>query len=233
MKRLLPLLFALLLSGCYWNQKQQFGACALEAGRHTLREDSDYVEACMRAHGYAINQDQCPKVLREDPQRPDPAALEAMSNELRRAYLEQIEKQVAGLAAYRKAEPTCYEPIGWFGKRALRIEKWAWDLKLGHKSKEDAQIELIECAAFQSEIPPSLGETIYKELRNIGIQPAAIQPIPALANAYTVKFDRTVVSARWNKGVTAGKELVEKRDVAGIAKYLKSCVGTFNDALRD
>jgi len=100
------------------------------------------------------------------------------------------------------------------------------------KSKEDAQIELIECAAFMS-VPQSLSETIYKELRNIGIQPVAIMPIPTLANAYTVKFDRTVVSARWNKGVTAGKESVEKRDVAGIAKYLKSCVGTMNDALRD
>jgi hypothetical protein len=100
-------------------------------------------------------------------------------------------------------------------------------------SNQNSQIELIECAAFQSEIPQSLVEPIYKELRNIGVQPVAIQPIPTLANAYTVKFDRTVVSARWNKGVTAGKELVEKRDVAGIAKYLKSCVGTMNDALRD
>jgi len=101
------------------------------------------------------------------------------------------------------------------------------------KSKKDAQIELIECAAFKSEIPQSLLETIYKELRNIAIEPVAIRPIAILANAYTVKFDRTEVSARWNKGVTAGKELVEKRDVAGIAKYLKSCVGTLNDALRD
>ena len=101
------------------------------------------------------------------------------------------------------------------------------------KSKKDAQIELIECAGFQSEIPQSLLEPIYKELRNIGVEPVAIQPIPALANAYTAKLDRTEVSARWNKGVTTGKELVEKRNVAGIAKYLKSCVGTFNDALRD
>ena len=99
------------------------------------------------------------------------------------------------------------------------------------KSKEDAQIELIECAGFQSEIPGSLWETIYQELRNRGVEPVAIVPIPALANAYTVKFDRTEVSARWNKGVTTGKDLVEKGDVAGIAKYLKSCVGTFNDAL--
>src|SRR5438552_16448018 len=101
------------------------------------------------------------------------------------------------------------------------------------KSKQDAQIELIECAAFQSEIPQSLMETIYKELRNIGIPPVDIQAIPALANAYTAKFDRTEVSARWNKGVTAGTELVENRDAAGVAKYLKSCVGTFNDALRN
>jgi hypothetical protein len=100
------------------------------------------------------------------------------------------------------------------------------------KSKKDAQIELIECAAFKSEIPQSLLEAIYKELRNIGIEPVDIQAIATLANAYTVKFDRTEVSARWNKGMTAGKELVEKRDVARIAKYLKSCVGTLNDAVR-
>ena len=100
------------------------------------------------------------------------------------------------------------------------------------KSKEAAQIELIECAAFQSQIPQGLLEPIYQELRNRGIQPVAIQPIPTLANAYTVKFDRAKVTERWNKGVTAGKELSEKRDAAGIAKYLKSCVGTLNDALR-
>jgi hypothetical protein len=100
------------------------------------------------------------------------------------------------------------------------------------KSKETAQIELIECAAFQSAIPPSLIEPVYKELRDRGVQPVAIQPIPTLANAYTVKFDRTMVNARWDKGATAGKELVEKRDAAGIAKYLKSCVDTFHDALR-
>jgi hypothetical protein len=74
-------------------------------------------------------------------------------------------------------------------------------------------------------------EPIYKELRNRGIQPVAIQPIPTLANAYTVKFDRTKVTERWNRGVKVGKELSEKRDAAGIAKYLKSCVGTLDDAL--
>jgi hypothetical protein len=78
----------------------------------------------MRAHGYELNQDQCPKVLREGIQRLDPAALEALSKELRRVYLEQIEKQAAGLAAWRKVEPACYEPTGWFGKRVLRTEKW-------------------------------------------------------------------------------------------------------------
>ena len=99
------------------------------------------------------------------------------------------------------------------------------------KSKEDAQIELIECAGFQSQIR-SLSGMVYEELKRIGIQPVDIQAIPTLANAYTTKFDRAEVSARWNKGVTAGKELVEKRDVRRIAEYLKSCVGTFNDALR-
>ena len=99
------------------------------------------------------------------------------------------------------------------------------------KSEEAAQIELIECAAFQSQIPQSLLEAIYKELRDRGVQPVAIQPIPTLANAYTVKLDRTKVTERWNKGAMAGKELSETRDAAGIAKYLKSCVGTLKDAL--
>jgi hypothetical protein len=98
------------------------------------------------------------------------------------------------------------------------------------KSKAAAQIELIECAGFQSAIRE--WEPIYQELRNRGVQPVAIQPIPILANAYTGKLDRTEVNARWNRGETAGKALVEKRDAAGIAKYLKSCVGTLNGALR-
>ena len=106
------------------------------------------------------------------------------------------------------------------------------------RSREDAQIELIECAGLQSAIPGSLWETIYKELRNIGTQPVDIQAIPTLANAYVSTYTVTKgrgaeVRARWDKGVTAGKELVEKNDARQIAKRLKSCVGTFNDALRD
>jgi hypothetical protein len=75
-------------------------------------------------------------------------------------------------------------------------------------------------------------------LKRIGTQPVYIQAIPVLANAYANTYTVTLgrgaeVNARWDKGVTAGKKLVEKRDTAGIAKYLKSCVGTFNDALRN
>ena len=70
MKRLYPLLFALLLSGCYGSQKQQFLACGTESRQHTSPQDgpvpgSVYVEACMRAHGYAHNPNQCP-TLRDD-----------------------------------------------------------------------------------------------------------------------------------------------------------------------
>jgi hypothetical protein len=103
------------------------------------------------------------------------------------------------------------------------------------RSREDAQIELIECAGFKSAIPQSLLGPIYEELKRIGTQPVDIQAIPVLANAYantyTVKIGRTEVDARWNKGATAGEELVEKGDVRRIAKYLKSCVGTFFDAI--
>jgi hypothetical protein len=105
------------------------------------------------------------------------------------------------------------------------------------RSREDAQIELIECAGFQSallyqDLP------IFEELKKIGTQPVDIQAIPLLANAYlntyTVTFGRGAeVSARWDKGVAAGKNLVEKRDTRRIAKYLKSCAGTFFAAIGD
>src|SRR5258707_9584606 len=106
------------------------------------------------------------------------------------------------------------------------------------RSREDAQIELIECAGFQSAIPQSLLGPIYDELKRIGTQPVDIQAIPGLANAYANTYTVTKgrgaeVTARWDKGVSAAKELAEKRDVRRIAKYLKSCVGTFSASLRD
>jgi hypothetical protein len=250
MNRFLVLLFGLLLSGCYGNQKQELGACALEAGRHTTRENvpagfplgSDYVEACMRARGFELNQDQCPKMLRDDfIDRPDPAVLAALSNEQRKAYTEHIEKAVAALAEWRKVESTCYEPTGWFGKRVLWIEKRLEACTLGgcFRSREDAQIELIECAGFQLQVHQSgLMGTVYEELKRIGTQPVDIQAIPTLANAYVNTYTVTKgrgaeVTARWDKGVSAAKKLAEKRDVRQIARYLKSCVGTFSAALRD
>ena len=112
MKRLLPLLFALLLSGCYWNQKQQLVACALKSAQYRSREDvpagfppgAAYAEACMRAHGYELNQDQCP-ALRDDVIRLDPASIAALGEKPRKAYTEDIERRLAVLAAWRKAEP--------------------------------------------------------------------------------------------------------------------------------
>jgi hypothetical protein len=105
-------------------------------------------------------------------------------------------------------------------------------------SKEAAQIELIECAGFWSAIPESLGEPIYKELRNSGTDPVNLMAMGTLANAYKNTYTVTKgrgaeVSARWDKGVTAGKQRGEAGDVKRIAKYLISCVGTLNDALRD
>jgi hypothetical protein len=103
------------------------------------------------------------------------------------------------------------------------------------KSKEDAQIELIECAGLHTAIPQSFLEPIYTELRSRGVEPVAIQPIRSLAagfrNTYTVQGRGAEVNARWDKGVTAGKDLAEKRDAAGIAKYLKGCVASLNAAV--
>lgn len=104
------------------------------------------------------------------------------------------------------------------------------------KSKEDAEIEVIECGGFQNAIPQSLLEPIYKELRSRGVEPVAIQPIRSRASSYRsiyiVQFGRGAeVNARWEKGATAGKDLAEKRDAAGIAKYLKSCVDALHAAV--
>jgi hypothetical protein len=104
------------------------------------------------------------------------------------------------------------------------------------RSREDAQIELIECAGFQSAIPGSLSGPIYEELKRIGTQPVDIQAIPLLANAYVNTYTVTKgrgaeVNARWDKGVSAAKKLVEMGDVRRIAKYFKSCTGTFLAAI--
>jgi hypothetical protein len=104
------------------------------------------------------------------------------------------------------------------------------------RSREDAQIELIECAGFQSAIPQSLLEPIYDELKRIGTQPVDIQAIPGLANAYANTYTVTKgrgaeVNARWDEGVSAAKKLGEKGDVRRIAQYFKSCTGTFLAAI--
>jgi hypothetical protein len=103
------------------------------------------------------------------------------------------------------------------------------------RSREAAQIELIECAGFQSALL-NQDLPIYQELKRIGTQPVEIQAIPLLANAYVNSYSVTKgrgaeVNARWSKGLNAGKKLVEKRDVRRIAKFLKSCVGTFSAAI--
>ena len=106
------------------------------------------------------------------------------------------------------------------------------------RSKEAAQIELIECAGFWAAIPQSLGEPIYKELRNRGTEPANLMAMSTLANAYRSTYTATKgrgaeVSARWDKGAAAGKKLGDIGDVKRIATYLIGCVGTMNDALRN
>ena len=77
------------------------------------------------------NQDQCP-TLRDEVIRemiappPDPAAMAALGEKFRKQYTEQIETRLADWAVFRKMEPTCYEPISWFGRQVPRIEKWLW-----------------------------------------------------------------------------------------------------------
>jgi hypothetical protein len=134
MRRFLPLLLILLLSGCYSDQKQQLSACELQAKQHNIgasesidvqdQETSEYIELCMRAHGYEIVQDGCPDNLSTDLiPRPDPEFYHSLNKEQQARLNLETGRKIRKIEGLQKIEPECYEPMGWFGKRSLRYEK--------------------------------------------------------------------------------------------------------------
>jgi hypothetical protein len=98
------------------------------------------------------------------------------------------------------------------------------------KSIKDGQLELIGCAALMPQIH-KVDEDVYKELRKLGMEPVEIQMIPGLGHAYRGEYAGAEVREIWDNGVKIGKELAEKRDAAGIGKYLKNCVNTLKRVL--
>lgn len=100
MRQLLPLLLGLFLSGCYSDQKQQLSACEFDEHARSPQTAQDldipnFVALCMRAHGYEIVPKDCP-----------------------------VGFQPTNMGPMQAIEPSCYEPMSWFGKQGLRFEKW-------------------------------------------------------------------------------------------------------------
>jgi hypothetical protein len=125
MSRFLPLLLlGLLLSGCYSDQKQQLGECDLQAQQQS-KDTVDYISLCMRAHGYEVVQDDCPKegLLRYTLPKVDPEFFSSLSQEQKRSFSIERSKDLEIIERLATLEPACYEPMGWFGKRFLKLEK--------------------------------------------------------------------------------------------------------------
>jgi hypothetical protein len=116
-----PLLFFVVLAGCYIEQEQLLGACQLETGGKIYstdpeiqdKEKSDAIELCMRARGYELLEESCPTDIRSSPIVPRSSA----------SYEEIGKKLVSALKAIQRIEPLCYEPTGSIGKRLLWLER--------------------------------------------------------------------------------------------------------------
>ena len=122
MMRVVPILFCVFLAGCYSDQKQQLASCELQATKHTQairdlevqnQESSDFVETCMGAGGYEFDDDYCPIRFQKRAllKRTGTETNQELGEKL--ARIEQVQKVVAG----------CYQPMSWFGKKALNLER--------------------------------------------------------------------------------------------------------------
>jgi hypothetical protein len=131
---LMPLL--LFLAGCYSDQKQQLGACELQAKQRAEASDeaasSEYIELCMRAQGYEFVQDDCPSYLQTDTvPKVDHDYYRSLSQEQKDRLNIETGKKIIAIEQMQKSEPACYEPMGWSSKRTLRFEKWFGTAKAG------------------------------------------------------------------------------------------------------
>jgi hypothetical protein len=56
--------------------------------------------------------------------KPDPDYYHSLSREQKDHFNIETGKKIIALERMQKIEPTCYEPMGWLGKRTLSLEKW-------------------------------------------------------------------------------------------------------------
>jgi hypothetical protein len=83
----------------------------------------EYIALCMRAQGYEFFDDHCPDQSYLIPKL-DPDYLKSLSEEQQdRLHIERGGKMIAA-DRQQRSDPACYEPMGWFGKKVLRFERY-------------------------------------------------------------------------------------------------------------
>jgi hypothetical protein len=121
--RFLPLLLALLLTGCYSDQKQELASCELEVKRSPPQHydsvavqdqvESEYLELCMRAKGYEFSEEYCPFEWSQA------ALLKRTGNETNL----ELGTKIVAIEQMQKSTVSCYRPMGWVGQKILDVEQ--------------------------------------------------------------------------------------------------------------
>jgi hypothetical protein len=80
----------------------------------------------MQARGYEIVEDDCPPYLQKEMSmpKPDPDSYNSLTQNQKDKFNIETGKKIVAIEGMQKIEPACYEPMGWLGKRSLRLEKW-------------------------------------------------------------------------------------------------------------
>lgn len=97
---LLIIALALLLTGCYSDQKKQLAACEASATRSGMGQPLTSIQACMEDHGYSF-------VGYANPDGPTVVC--------------DLPAVIRGQASADGSDAMCFEPKGWL---ALKIYRW-------------------------------------------------------------------------------------------------------------
>jgi hypothetical protein len=121
--------FAVILTlvGCFSDQKEQAAKCQISTDRHDPNDvlKADNIKLCMRAHGYAFVQADCPASVRipSDSEMAAMAARQGVSPSDTDRYNLWTGVHLEVFWTEQAEEPLCYEPFGWGARQSLKLEK--------------------------------------------------------------------------------------------------------------
>ena len=112
-----PVLLFVVLAGCYSDQRQQLAICKVELRGKVFsanseiqaKAETDTLELCMNARGYEVVENDCT------------IGRSSLGHQLD-DYVESGKKVIA-LEGLQRIDPHCYEPLTWWGKRLLWLER--------------------------------------------------------------------------------------------------------------